>query len=72
MSLQSACTVPSVTTIRTSTNMIRIGRSRYGFDIRVDGTYIGFASNSAKIYDIVKTKVVDSPVQYVYIHPAYD
>ena len=72
MSLQSACAVPSVTTIRTSANMIRIGRSRYGFDIRVDGTYVGVASNSAKIYDIVKAKVRDAPVQYVYINPEYD
>jgi hypothetical protein len=72
MSLQSACAVPSVTTVRTSANMIRIGRSRYGFDIRMDGTYIGFASNSAKIYDIVRTRVKDAPVQYVYINPEYD
>ncbi|AGE53384.1 hypothetical protein ATCVGM07011_015R [Acanthocystis turfacea Chlorella virus GM0701.1] len=72
MSLQAACAATSVSTIRTSANMIRINRVRYGFDIRVDGEYVGFASNSAKIYDIVSTKVTDSNVQYVYIIPAYD
>ncbi|AGE50032.1 hypothetical protein ATCVCanal1_006R [Acanthocystis turfacea Chlorella virus Canal-1] len=72
MLLQSACEVPSVTTIRTSANMIRVGRSRYGFDIHVDDAYIGVASNAAKIYDIVKTKVSDATVQHVYINPAYD
>ncbi|AGE59618.1 hypothetical protein ATCVTN60342_024R [Acanthocystis turfacea Chlorella virus TN603.4.2] len=72
MSLQAACAATSVSTIRTSTNMIRINRARNGFDIRVDGTYVGFASNSASVYELVRTKVSDSRVQYVYIIPDYD
>jgi hypothetical protein len=72
VSLHAACASTNVATIRTTTNMIRISRARYGFDIRVDGTYIGFASNSSKIYDMVRTKVSDNSVQYVYITPKYD
>ncbi|AGE55504.1 hypothetical protein ATCVMN08101_021R [Acanthocystis turfacea Chlorella virus MN0810.1] len=72
VSLQAACAATNVATIRTATNMVRISRARCGFDIRVDGTYIGFASNSSKIYDMVRGKVSDARVQYVYIIPEYE